>query len=131
MVTKKTKKEEEKPTKKLSAKEIEAKVVELANKGIPLSKIGHALKKEFGVARTKSEVGKIHKILEKNKIKHFPEEIENLIKRATQLRKHFTKNHKDMTAKRGLQMTEARIRKLAIHYKKKRILPKDWTYTPK
>lgn len=132
MTEKKTKKAvEKKTTKKLSAKEIEDLVVKLAKKETPLSKIGHILKKEYGVPKVKYETGKIRKILIKQKLVQFPEEMTNLIQRASQLRKHLVKNHKDQTAKRGLQLTEAKVRSLAKYFKKKGVLEKNWTYTPK
>lgn len=132
MVVKKTKKPvEKKPAKKLSAKEIEDLVVKLAKKETPLSKIGLILKNEYGVPKVKYEIGKVNKILIKNKAMPFPEELDTLIKRAQKLRQHFIKNHKDQTAKRGLQLTEARIRKLGAYFKKKGRIDKKWAYTTK
>lgn len=132
MIGKKTKKAEvKKPAKKLSVKEIEDIVLKLAKKDTPLSKIGLILKNEHGVPKVKSEAGKINKILIKHNAMPFPEELDTLIKRAKQLRVHFTKNHKDQTAKRGLQLTEARIRKLGAYFRKKGRIDKKWAYTTK
>jgi len=131
MAKKKAKNEEKKPVKKLSVKEAEEKVLELAKKDTPLSRIGLILKQEFGIPKAKYTIGKIRKLLEKNKIKQFPEELTNLINKAAKLREHFTKNHKDQVSKRGLQITEAKVRKLASYFKKKGVLEKNWTYTRK
>jgi len=128
MVEKKT---EKKTQKKLSAKEIEELVLKLVEKDTPIAKIGLILKEEHDVPKAKYTTGKIHKILEKNKISRFPDELQDLIKRATKLRGHLKKNHKDQTAKRGLNLTEAKLRKIASYLKKKGKLDKKWTYTPK
>ena len=57
-----------------------------------------------------------------------PEDLFNLIKKAVNLRAHMEKNKKDYTSKRGLALTESKIRRLAKFYKKKKQLPKDWKY---
>ncbi|MFC1685823.1 30S ribosomal protein S15 [Nanoarchaeota archaeon] len=131
MVTKAKENEEKKPSKKLTVKEIEELIVQLAEKDTPPAKIGLILKKEHGVSKAKYEVGKVRKILVKHQKATFPAELTDLIKKATKLRAHRTKNHKDQTAKRGLQITEARIRKLATYFKKKGMLDKKWIYTTK
>ena len=129
MATEKAK--ETKAKKKLSNKEIEAKVVELAKKDVPSSKIGLTLKKEHGISRVKNEAGKVNKILEKQGIKRFPEELHNLINKASRLRVHFKENHKDNVSKRGIQITEAKIRKIATYFKKRKVLEPSWTYSAK
>ena len=37
-------------------------------------------------------------------------------------------NHKDLHNKRALEITEAKIRKLANYYKGEKRLPEDWRY---
>lgn len=116
----------EKAEKKLSDKELEQFVLDLDKKNVPPSKIGLALKKEYGI--TPKTILKISKILSKHDLLRFPEELQNLITRAKKLREHWDKNKKDMVAKRGLQITEAQVRKQAIYFKKVKRLPKEWAY---
>ena len=52
----------------------------------------------------------------------------NLIKKAVQLHYHMGKNKRDYTSKRGLELTESKIRRLAKYYKKEGMLPVDWKY---
>jgi len=44
---------------------------------------------------------------------------------------HFEANHHDMVAKRGMQLTEAKVRKLAKYYKRNGVLPAEWKYDRK
>ena len=44
------------------------------------------------------------------------------------IRKHLEANKKDMPAKRGLQLTDSKIRRLAKYYKKKGVLDAKWRY---
>ena len=46
------------------------------------------------------------------------------------LRKHLEKNKKDYSSKRGLELTESKIRRLVKYYKKRKVLPEDWKYDP-
>ena len=69
------------------------------------------------------------KILEENKIKaKIPEELTALIKSEINLEKHLGKNKHDQVAKRGLILTESKIRRLAKYYKSSKKLPSDWKY---
>ena len=131
MAVKKSKVGAEKAKKSnLSKQEIENLVLEMAKKDTPLAKIGLILKKEHGVSKAKLEVGKIGKIIEKNKIKRFPEELKNLMEKARKLREHHSKNKKDTVSKRGIQMTDAKIRNLAAYFKRSKVLDKVWEYAP-
>ena len=53
-----------------------------------------------------------------------------LIRRAVMVRKHLEENRKDMTAKRGLQLTESKIKRLIKYYKKNGKLASEWKYDP-
>jgi len=131
MVVKKSNVDIKKVDKKLSSKEIESLIVEFANKGFSPSKIGLALKQDHGIPKVKYALSKVSKVLKKHKLDKAPEELDNLINKASKLRVHFKKNHKDQTAKRGLQITEAKVRKIGAYFSKKGVLDKGWKYTPK
>lgn len=105
---------------KLSEKEIEEIVVKLAKQGLSSAKIGLTLRDNYGIPSTKSVVGKkVEKILAENNIKAQNYDIVALEKRQRALKKHLEKNHKDITAKRGLQLTEAKMRRLEKYNKRK------------
>ena len=64
-----------------------------------------------------------HKLSQK-----LPEDITNLIKRQLLILKHLEINKQDQVAKRGLLLTESKIRRLSKYYKNNGALPKDWQY---
>lgn len=110
--------------------EIEALVVKLAKQGYNSAQIGAILRDSYGVPEVQKTTGKkITAILKENKLlAEIPEDIQALLKRAIQTKKHMDKNKKDVHSKRGLQLIEAKIRRLAKYYKKEGILPKKWSY---
>ena len=118
-----------KSTEKLEKKEIENLIAKLAKEGMSATKIGQTLKTTYNISSVKAYGIKIKKILGEKGVKmEIPEDLQNLINRAGILKKHFNANKQDKNALRGLQVTEAKIRKLAKYYKKKRILSANWSY---
>ncbi len=114
----------------LSEKEIQQVVVNLGKKGTPPSQIGAILRDQYGVPSAKLMTKKrITKILEENKIApKLPEDLMNLIRAAVTLDKHRTANPQDMTAKRGMQLAEAKIKRLTKYYAREGRIPPDWKY---
>jgi len=71
----------------------------------------------------------IRKVLEEaNLAPQIPEDLYNLMVAATRLRRHLERNPKDYSNKRGLHLTESNIYRLTRFYKKKGLLPRDWSY---
>lgn len=107
-------------------------IMELANTGLTAAEIGMSLRDQYGIPSVKKLTGKtIEKILtEKGIESDFPRDLLNLISRSVTLQKHIEKNTKDMTAKRGYQLTVSKIRRLTKYYSKKGKIPKGWRYTP-
>jgi len=112
------------------SKEIEQLVVKLAKQEVKPSKIGIILRDSYGVPDVKTITKKsITKILEENKISpSLPEDLTSLIRKQIKITKHLEKNKKDMPSKRGMQLTESKIRRLVKYYKKTGKLPKEWVY---
>lgn len=114
---------------KYKPEEIEQIVVKLAKKGNSSAKIGLMLRDEYGIPTVKVKDLKIVQILKKNGVyPEYPEDMLNLMKRAVSLHKHLEKNKKDGISKRGLELTESKIRRLGKYYKSRGILSKDWKY---
>ena len=111
--------------------EVEKLVIKLAKEGYDSAMIGLILRDSYGIPSVKAITGKkIVKILEENNLApKVPEDLKNLMKRVIAIMKHMEKNRKDMTAKRGLQLTESKIRRLVKYYKRVGKLPKSWTYS--
>ena len=116
---------------KMSVKDIEEAIVGLANAGHSASQIGLMLRDEYGVPdvetateKTVSEILEAHKLLPE-----IPDDLMSLIRRSVEIKAHWDKNKKDFTAKRGYQLTVAKIRRLLKYYTKAKRLPKDWHFT--
>jgi small subunit ribosomal protein S15 len=113
-------------------KEIVTLVEKLSKKEMSSSQIGLALRDSYGVPSVKLMTGKsILQILTSAKLTGtIPEDLKNLIKKAITIRKHLKLNRKDNFSTRGLQLTEAKIRRLQKYYKREGVLPADWNYNP-
>jgi small subunit ribosomal protein S15 len=113
--------------------EVSEMVVKLAKEGQRPTAIGTTMRDQNGVPSVKLATGKkIAEILEENKIKSdLPEDLRNLIIRAVALDKHLKANPKDRSSKRGLQLTESKIRRLIKYYKRTKRLSEDWKYNIK
>lgn len=105
----------------------------LAKEGKNASQIGIALRDIYGVPDVKTATGKrISKILEeKGLTSRLPDDMTSLIRRSLAIKKHMDSNKKDMTAKRGFQLTQAKINSLAKYYKRFGKIPIDWKYDAK
>ena len=113
-------------------KEVEMLVVKYAKEGKPSSRIGLHLRDEYGVPSVKLVTGKsISQILKEKKLRpELPEDMMALMRKAVLIRKHLAENKKDMPGKRGLQLTESKIFRLAKYYKRTGVLPDSWKYDP-
>lgn len=113
-----------------SPEEVEDLVIKLAKKGLSPSMIGIVLRDQYGIPSVKLITKKsITKILEENNLGlKIPEDLMNLIKKAVNINKHMKAHKHDMTAKRGMQLTESKIRRLAKYYIREGKLPKDWKF---
>jgi len=124
-----------KPTQKIASwvkhkpKEIEEIIIKLAKQGNQSSKIGLILRDEYGIPSVRINKVRIKQIMKKNDIyPDIPEDLMNLLKRAVNLYDHLANNKKDYTSKRGLELTESKIRRLAKYYKGRKMLPVGWKY---
>lgn len=114
-------------------KEVEMLIVKLAKEGKSTSEIGITLRDSYGVPSVKQITGKtISQIVSEKKLSpKLPEDLTNLIRRALAIREHLEENKKDMTAKRGLELTESKVRRLIKYYKDNKKISADWKYNPK
>lgn len=114
------------------ARETELLVVKLAKEGNTPSQIGIFLRDVYGIPSVRTVSGKkVAAILKAKKLlTPLPEDLTALIKKAITVRTHIGENHKDMTALRGLQLTESKIRRLVKYYKRTERIPQDWAYDP-
>lgn len=110
---KKPEKEKGPEKKKLSEKEFEARVLEMAKKGITSEKIGEVLRHE-GIHPM--EHGKISRILKKNDL-YNPPEIKNIEKKLERIEKHKAANIQDKRAMRERERVFSLLRRQKDYHK--------------
>ena len=111
--------------------EIESLVVKIAKTGKSPSLIGLELRDSYGIPLVRQYTNrKITKILEDNGIKaKIPEDMAALIRKEINILRHLESNRKDMPTRRGLLLTESKIKRLTKYYKRIGKLSPDWTYS--
>ena len=116
-----------------TAEEVEALIMRLSKEGQPPSKIGTIIRDQYGVPLAKPITGKsVTQVLkERGVVSTFPEDLENLLRKAMRLHVHYDKNKADLHNKRSLQIVEAKIYKLSRYYKREGVLAAEWKYSPK
>ena len=117
---------------KSSAEEVESIILDVAKKGVTPSQIGVLLRDQYGVPLTKQVTSKklVAILSEKGVAPKIPEDILNIIKHTRAIRAHMEEHPKDMSSKRGLQLLESKINRLAKYYKANGKLPRGWKYSP-
>ncbi len=110
--------------------EVKALIINLAREGKRQSEIGNILRDVHGVPLVKPIVGYgIRKVLEESGLaQEIPEDLYNLMVRATRLRRHLERNPKDYSNKRGLQLTGSMIYRVTKYYQRMGVLSRDWNY---
>ena len=113
-------------------KEVERLVIKLSKDDLQSAEIGRLLRDEYGIPSVKDVTGKtVTTILEENNLlPKIPEDLLNLLKKSVNLREHLEKSKKDFTSKRGLELLESKIRRLAKYYVRTKKLPSGWKYDP-
>jgi small subunit ribosomal protein S15 len=106
---------------KRSKEEVEALIIKLAKQGLTAEKIGLVLRDSYGTPSVRLVTDKISRVIAKN-MAYTPSDLLNLEKKAERLRKTIEKNKQDKVAKRSLQITEAKIKKLKKYYIRKKII---------
>ena len=114
-------------------KEVELLIAKLAKEGKTPSQIGLFLRDVYGIpdVRMITQKNITATMKEKNIALKIPEDLAALIKKTAKLNKHIEKKRKDMSAKRGLLLTESKIKRLVKYFKRSKRLPIDWKYDPK
>jgi small subunit ribosomal protein S15 len=115
---------------KYAAEEVEDLVMKLARQGLPPSRIGVILRDQYGIPLVKPILGKsVNDVLSAAGLApNIPEDLENLIKKAENLKKHLSRNKSDYINKRALSLLESKIHNLSKYYKRRGVLPEEWKY---
>jgi len=113
-----------------SAEETEKLILKLAKDGLQTAQIGAVLRDQYGIPSVVTSTGKhIGMVLQENKLTpEIPEDLLNLLKKAVNLHNHLNKNTRDAHSKRGLELLESKIRRVAKYYVAVTRLPESWRY---
>ncbi len=114
------------------AKEVELLVAKVAKEGKTTSQIGLVLRDSYGVPDIRKATGKkVTAIMKEKSIQpQIPEDLMALIKKNVKIMKHREEGKHDMSALRGFELTDAKIRRLVKYYKRESVLPQNWSYDP-
>ena len=115
---------------KMESKEIEELIVKYAKEGMASSLIGIKLRDQHAIPLVKPIINKtILQVLKENDlVSEIPEDLNNIVLKAVNLQKHLKENKSDNRNVRSLELIEAKVHRLATHYKKKGIISKKWKY---
>ncbi len=116
---------------KYEPEEVEALVIKLGKEGNSPSIIGQMLRDRYGIPLV-SQISqrRLERLLPSELRMKIPEDLENLLRKATSVRRHLEKNRKDYPNKRDLALIESKIHRLVTYYHSIGRLPKEWEYKP-
>ena len=114
-----------------SSEEVVAQAVQLAKGGMGQALVGQTLRDSYAIPLSRAITGKrLGAVLRENGITpDLPDDLHALLKRVVHLQRHLQTHPKDLANRRGLNLMESRIRRLARYYRRRRRLPESWRYS--
>lgn len=105
-------------------------VVKLRRDGYDPSQIGLKLRDEYGIPDIKQITDKkVTEILEEEGLElNLPEDLKNLLEKAESLQNHLDEHTHDSDAERTLELTEAKIRRIAQYHRQEGNIDENWKY---
>ncbi len=105
-------------------------ILELREEGYDPAQIGLRLRDQYGIPSVKQATGKkLTEILEeKDEAPDMPEDLKNLVEKAESIQDHMSENPSDEQAQRQLELTKAKVRKVADYHRENGNIPEDWEY---
>lgn len=114
-----------------SSEEVVAQAVQLAKGGMGQAMVGQTLRDSYAIPLSRAITGKrLGVLLSDHGVKpEIPDDLQALLKRVVHLQRHLQTHPKDLANRRGLNLMESRIRRLARYYRRRRRLPESWRYS--
>jgi small subunit ribosomal protein S15 len=111
--------------------EATAAILKMSKDGLTPSKIGMAMRDDYGVPLVKTLLGKsLGQVLSEGKsAPKLPQDLQDLIDRAHRIQKHLKVHGSDRKNVHSLELVEAKIYRISKYYKEMGILPDDFKYT--
>lgn len=106
-------------------------VLKLRDEGLQPAQIGLRLRDQYGIPDVEQITeNSVTEILEENDASlKVPEDLQNLIEKAEKIQKHIEDNPEDAQAQRRLELTEAKIRRIASYHRENGNIDEDWNYS--
>jgi small subunit ribosomal protein S15 len=114
-----------------SSEEVVVQAVQFSKSGRSAAQVGLALRDGLGVPSTRAVTGKrLGAVLAEAGIKpEIPDDLQALLKRVVHLQHHLETHPNDLANRRGLNLMESKIRRLARYYRQRRRIPENWRYS--
>ncbi len=111
--------------------EVAETAVQLAKGGVSAAQVGLQLRDQHGVPSARSVTGKrLGALLAEHGVTpEIPDDLQALLKRVVHLQQHLETHPKDLANRRGLNLMESRIRRLARYYRQRHRIPETWRYS--
>jgi small subunit ribosomal protein S15 len=115
----------------MEPKEVVEEVTKLSKSGLSGAQIGASLRDGSGIPSVRAVTGvRMRDLLAQQGVRpELPEDLQALLKRVVHLQRHLVIHTKDNANRRGLNLMESRIRRLARYYRQHKMLPENWSYT--
>ena len=110
--------------------EVTELVLKLRAEGLQPAQIGLRLRDQYGIPSVEQITDKsVTEILEDNDASlELPEDLQNLLNKAEDIEEHIEDNPEDAQAQRRLELTEAKIRRIASYHRENGNIEDNWTY---
>lgn len=105
-------------------------VLKLRDEGLQPAQIGLRLRDQYGIPSVEQITEKtVTEILEENDASlEIPEDLQNLVNKAEDIQEHMKTNPEDAQAERRLELTEAKIRRIAQYHRDNGNISDNWKY---
>ena len=105
-------------------------VLKLREEGLQPAQIGLRLRDQYGIPSVEQITDKtVTEILEENDASlDIPEDLQNLVDKAEAIQEHMSDNPEDAQAERRLELTEAKIRRIAQYHRDNGNIAQNWKY---
>lgn len=110
--------------------EVTELVLKLRDEGLQPAQIGLRLRDQYGIPSVEQITDKsVTEILEDNDASlELPEDLQNLLNKAEDIEEHIEDNPEDAQAQRRLELTEAKIRRIASYHRENGNIEDNWKY---
>ena len=114
-----------------TTEEIVAQGTQMVKAGRSAAQVGLALRDGYGVPSVRAVTGqRLGALLAAHGLRpEIPDDLQSLLKRVVHLQHHLEAHPNDLANRRGLNLMESRIRRLAHYYRQRRRIPESRRYS--